>query len=82
MSRRCSPVSAWGRHRDTSSSRTRARARCDACRAASTSRFDEPARPVSILPLPNRNLPHKVRVFIEWLSARFERHDGLRPPAG
>lgn len=46
------------------------------------SRFDEPARPVSILPLPNRNLPHKVRVFIEWLSARFERHDGLRPPAG
>ncbi|MBF3543556.1 LysR family transcriptional regulator, partial [Burkholderia pseudomallei] len=36
------------------------------------SRFDEPARPVSILPLPNRNLPHKVRVFIEWLSARFE----------
>ncbi|CAJ7004121.1 LysR family regulatory protein [Burkholderia pseudomallei] len=47
-------------------------------RAASTSRRGR----CRSSPLPNRNLPHKVRVFIEWLSARFERHDGLRPPAG
>ncbi len=55
------------------------------------SRFDEPLRRAASTsrrgrcrssPLPNRNLPHKVRVFIEWLSARFERHDGRRPPAG
>lgn len=47
-------------------------------RAASTSRRGR----CRSSPLPNRNLPHKVCVFIEWLSARFERHDGLRPPAG
>ncbi|WP_082722275.1 LysR substrate-binding domain-containing protein [Burkholderia mayonis] len=42
------------------------------------SRFDEPARPVSILYLPNRNLPHKVRVFIDWLSGVFEKQEALQ----
>jgi LysR family transcriptional regulator for bpeEF and oprC len=35
--------------------------------------FDEPPRPISVLYMPNRNLPNKVRVVIDWLASLFEK---------
>jgi DNA-binding transcriptional LysR family regulator len=37
-----------------------------------------PTIPVSVLYAPNRHLSGKVRVFIDWAVALFERHDYLR----
>jgi DNA-binding transcriptional LysR family regulator len=37
-----------------------------------------PTRPLSVLYAPNRYLSAKVRVFIDWTIALFERHEDLR----
>lgn len=40
--------------------------------------WQTPVRPVSVLYAPNRYLSAKVRVFIDWTVALFERHESLR----
>ncbi|MDR6858506.1 LysR family transcriptional regulator [Variovorax guangxiensis] len=40
--------------------------------------WQTPHTPVHVLYPPNRYLSAKVRVFIDWAIALFERHDGLR----
>ncbi len=40
--------------------------------------WDTPGTPVHVIYPPNRYLSAKVRVFIDWTVALFERHEGLR----
>ncbi|PXW28307.1 LysR family transcriptional regulator [Paraburkholderia caballeronis] len=49
--------------------------------------YNSPPRPVSVLYAPNRQLPHKLRLFIDWVTSLFARNpvlqgrrpDGLQP---
>jgi len=44
--------------------------------------FNSPPRPVSVLYAPNRHLPHKLRLFIDWLAALYAQYpvlQGRRP---
>ncbi|HEX6704088.1 MAG TPA: LysR family transcriptional regulator [Albitalea sp.] len=40
--------------------------------------WDTPSTPVHVIYAPNRYLSAKVRVFIDWIVALFERHEGLK----
>ncbi|WP_081075372.1 LysR family transcriptional regulator [Burkholderia anthina] len=40
--------------------------------------YTSPTRPVSILYAPNRNLPKRVRVFIDWIADLYAQHPSMQ----
>lgn len=40
--------------------------------------FEEPPKPISVMYVPNRNLPTKILVFLEWLAALYKKHPALQ----